>query len=219
MKERRILAEGICLGGALLLATLGPVGLCSFKLNLNDAWAESSIEEVVVEEPTPEAAPEAAPTMDISRLASQLRLGMTYHEIVKLLGAPGERKEMEAKRSAVWEYGSHKIFFREGKVVAWTSVNAAPAQAEGSGIESPAGADNQHIQASGTKKDPPDEETIRSLLGEIMESSQGGGGRAPSAEGSSPEPEHAPEARVLDPGKQDQDRASLPPLIQQLSPY
>jgi len=203
MEGKRFLAM-IPLGASVFLV----LALCVSGV----AWGDPESAEVAVG-----AGPEAAtPTavVDISRLAAQLRPGMTYHEIVRLLGAPSERKEMEAKRTAVWEYGDYKVFFREGKVVAWTSVSASIP--EGTSVSPEAKIQPAESQAK--KQNPTDEETIRSLLGEIMDSSQGGG--TPVAPlGGAPSQESDGHTSIFSGHSSDQDKASLPPIGQQMAPY
>ena len=193
-----------------------PVGVSVFLVlsicTSGVAWGVPESAEVAVGG-VPEAATQT-PVVDVSRLAAQLRPGMTYHEIVRLLGAPSERKEMEAKRTAVWEYGAYKIFFREGKVVAWTSVSASIP--EGTSVSPEAKIQPAESQAK--KQNPADEETIRSLLGEIMDSSQGGG-TSGAASGGTPAQESDGPTSGISGHSSDQDRVSLPPIAQQMAPY
>lgn len=101
-----------------------------------------------------------------------LRSGMGFHEVIRLLGPPSERREHEANRETTWEYPSQKIFFKNGRVVAWSP------RGQGLGeLRVPAG------DATETSKDreskvirgpengqgaAPDDETIRQILGEIL---------------------------------------------------
>lgn len=43
--------------------------------------------------------------------------GMSYGEVITLLGAPEEKREYEVKREAIWFYKDGSVRFREGKVV------------------------------------------------------------------------------------------------------
>jgi len=197
-----------------------PVGVSVFLVlsicTSGVAWGVPESAEVAVGG-VPEAATQT-PVVDVSRLAAQLRPGMTYHEIVRLLGAPSERKEMEAKRTAVWEYGAYKIFFREGKVVAWTSVSVSVSASAPEGTSVSPEAKIQPAESQAKKQNPADEETIRSLLGEIMDSSQGGG-TSGAASGGTPAQESDGPTSGISGHSSDQDRVSLPPIAQQMAPY
>jgi hypothetical protein len=96
---------------------------------------------------------------------SRLSRGLTLHEVIRLWGAPDERKEREAKREIVWLYGETQIFFQNGKVVGWTSggtraVRDSPSSGAGSA---------EPMASPTTSANPPDDEAIRSILGEILE--------------------------------------------------
>lgn len=169
------------------------------------SWGEA--EEVVVPE---EAQAAATPEQrNPERSIHLLRHGMSYHEVVKTLGAPNERKEMESKRSATWEYGKAKVFFREGRVVAWTSDDA----------RSETSLDTERAVGRPIEQQSPreasDEETIRSLLGEIMDSSQGAAVAPQVAPNMPAEGDGAMDTSKVSPD----ERISLPENIRELSPH
>jgi hypothetical protein len=45
---------------------------------------------------------------------------MEYHEVLKLWGAPADKREHEIKREDVWIYGGAAVTFKEGKVISWS---------------------------------------------------------------------------------------------------
>jgi hypothetical protein len=66
------------------------------------------------------------------RKFTPLENGMAYQDVLRVWGEPAEREEQESKRGDVWTYpGNVKVFFKEGKVIAWSGIeNPAPNKAE-----------------------------------------------------------------------------------------
>lgn len=87
-------------------------------------------------------------------------LGMTYHEVVKSFGAPQVRREYETRREVVWQYGTKKIFFREGRVIAWSGFVAA--------AELPTEKAQGSISTASASSAVRDEQSIREVLEEIL---------------------------------------------------
>lgn len=119
--------------------------------------------------------------VEIPLTVPDLSHGLTYRDVIRLWGAPHERREMEAKRETVWEYGPRKVFFKEGRVVAWVSQDAMTDGAR----SRPKDASRPSTAASDTTAPGigTDDETIRSILGEILEgpATQGESAEAPAA--------------------------------------
>ncbi len=95
---------------------------------------------------------------------SQPRNGMSFHEVLKLYGAPLERKEREARRETVWEYPERQIFFKEGRVVAWASGGQKSMSPQEPKVAPTVRAESDDESS----RTAPDDETIRLILGEIM---------------------------------------------------
>lgn len=101
-----------------------------------------------------------------------LRSGMGFHEVIRLLGPPIERREHEANRETTWEYPSQKIFFKNGRVVAWAPRGQVLGERR---VPAGDGAENSENRESKVIRGPengqgtaPDDETIRQILGEIL---------------------------------------------------
>lgn len=61
--------------------------------------------------------------------------GMTFAEVVRLLGAPSEKVERETKRENIWKYSDREVFFQEGRVVSVKLSEAAAAAAVGDPLD------------------------------------------------------------------------------------
>ena len=58
--------------------------------------------------------------------AERIQVGSTKDEVAAVHGTPG------ALRGDVWHYGASKVYFRDGKVVAWSNPTAYPLKVQGS---------------------------------------------------------------------------------------
>ena len=119
------------------------------------------------ESPSPSVAAGEFSAREMQQKFSQLRHGMNFREVVGLFGAPTDRKELEVKRETIWFYGASRIFFSQGKVVAWLVTPDQNAGAAATTVDAPAPKATSDADKS-PKRGATDDATIRSLLGEIM---------------------------------------------------
>ena len=54
-------------------------------------------------------------------LPEVVNVGMSYGQVLKIMGSPNERQVREAKREDLWIYDKESILLREGRVVALAS--------------------------------------------------------------------------------------------------
>jgi hypothetical protein len=101
-----------------------------------------------------------------------LRSGMGFHEVIRSLGPPIERREHEANRETTWVYPSQKIFFKNGRVVAWAPQGDQLSKRGAREVEAPENRGSSKGEViRGPESDPgttTDDETIRQILGEIL---------------------------------------------------
>ncbi len=109
-------------------------------------------------DPVPSTSASAwAPTL------STLERGMSYYDVVRLLGAPLDKKELESRRGDIWKYPNQKIIFQGGKVVAWMREDEAGI----AGSESSA-ASGEDGSLMVTQEKDLDKRDLENLLGEIV---------------------------------------------------
>lgn len=54
-----------------------------------------------------------------NRRLGELNNGMSLYDVLQAWGPPDDKQQAEAKKQETWRYGSGKVIFQDGKVVAW----------------------------------------------------------------------------------------------------
>lgn len=124
----------------------------------------------------------------------ELKQDMSFYDVVRLLGAPLEKKESETKREDVWLYPEQKVFFHEGKVVAWTSLQPVKVELMDGREGELENTSNDGTITVFPRERKADAQGVEKILDELMEQS-GEAGFSESATPGLANPPHPPNLR------------------------
>jgi hypothetical protein len=94
--------------------------------------------------------------------APALSNGMRYYQVLKLWGAPLEKKTEETHRQEVWIYHGGKVIFQGGQVVAWIAPSELDEKAGSGGASASPGPDE-------SEKADQRRRNMAQVLGEIIQ--------------------------------------------------